>query len=389
VLGGCHRVLPESAFVEHGPRVYSGSYVNVKTILRHVGLRWDDVFQKTEFSPERIGTKRWYTALSVPEIASLVVDFCIMTFWNDLHGKDVSMKDYCTLHSFSPSSAAYVDLVCRFSDGAGADRYSLWEFLSGMDQHVPSFYVPRKPLSHVFEVWGKHLRDKGVDIYHETVLRVSKHAVYTTQRTIRAEKVVLCIPPYHADKLLRASRLREPGFREFAKKTKYEIYWSVTFFGVEIRGIPETDWGVIAMTYPFGVVSAAATLFNTPSKRTGKTLAQTREEDIPGEIARQLGFSPDTEFAYLSTSMNDQAFVAAARRGYVDPALACGVYSVGCHNGNSTYNFTSMESAVQNALVFLGRTPQSCITIGGIARSLVVLALVCVTINQQTFYTNP
>ena len=53
VLGGCHRYDPRANpdFAEHGPRVYSGAYVNVARILKTIGLSWDQVFERTSFSP--------------------------------------------------------------------------------------------------------------------------------------------------------------------------------------------------------------------------------------------------------------------------------------------------------------------------------------------------
>jgi len=107
-------------------------------------------------------------------------------------------------------------------------------------------------------------------------------------------------------------------------------------------------------------VSAAASIFNVKSPVTGNPLAQTKNpDDGAKEIRRQLGFSNDVTYAYETGKYNDQAFMAAAKRGYFPAELSNGIAVVGCHNGNSTYNFTSMESAVQNALVYAKKTPQS------------------------------
>ena len=382
VLGGCHRVLPKPKFVEHGPRLYSGAYHNVREIIRDLGMRWDDIFQRTTFSPENIGGATWFRKLSVAEIAALTVDYTVFALFDRQHGKNVTMKQYGEKRGFSEASMAYVDLVCRFSDGAGAARYSLWEFLSGFDQHTDPFYVPKKPLAEFFEAWRRRLR---ADVFlGETVVRVGEGVVATNVQVLRARKVVLAIPPKHASALLERSGLDEPEFRDFAKKTAYSIYWSVSFFTTKAFGsIPETEWGIVPVTYPFGVLSAAATLFDVPSRVTGKTLRQTPDADVPAEIRRQLGLAEDVAYAYLEgDTPPDQAFVAAAGKGYFGPELACGIATVGCHNGNSSYNFTSMESAVQNALAYCGKPRIRVRGVGDALRAAiaVVVAVVVVAI---------
>lgn len=390
VLGGCHRILPEPRFVEHGPRVYYGGYVNVARVLKCIGVSWDDAFEKSPYSPERIGDKRWYTAFSWTELLSMGVDFCVMALFNEHLGRDITMKDYCESRGFSERSSRYVDLICRFSDGAGSDRYSLREFLSGFDQHALfPFYVPQRPLAWVFDTWHRALLDRGVDVFlGDAVTAVSAHQVTTASgKTLRAtRKVVLCVPPMHAHRLLKASGIKDQRFEKFAKKTKYEPYWSVSFFasGYDIPP-PDTEWGVVAVQYPFGVLSAAATLFDVASSVTGVSIRQTSSSDeIAREIRRQLGLPDDVEYAYLSeTHPADQAFFAAASRGYYGPSLPCGIDTVGCHNGNSSYGFTSMESAVQNALSYAGESTSDVLTLGGVLRVLVIVTLIKITLRTS------
>ncbi len=358
VLGGCHRFDPSNDdFVEHGPRVYNGAYVNTAAVLRDIGLSWDDVFTKVDFTPELIDGKRWYQWLSAREISWLIVEYIVFAFFDQHHGKRISMRTYCKKHSFSDESLRYIDMVCRFSDGAGADRYTLWEFVSGFDQHVRHFYAPRKPNNYLFGVWHDALRKRGVDVMlGANVSRVSAHSVTVGKRVLQANKVVLAIPPLFADRLLRVSGLEDPKFKDFAKKTKYDMYWSISFFGTtwnNAKGHVSTPWGIIAMQYPFGVVSAAASVWDVPSPVTGKTLRQTKDnEEAAKEIRRQLGYGDDVRYAYHVGPYNDQASVVTSKRQFYGPKLQSGVFTVGCHNGNSNYNFTSMESAVQNALAF-------------------------------------
>lgn len=382
VLGGCHRYdsVTHSKFIEHGPRVYSGAYVNVKAMLKTIGTSWDDTFQPIVFSPEDIDNKRWYQWLSLKEITLLTFDYLVFALCNKDHGKDISMKTYCARRGFSKASAAYVDLVCRFSDGAGADRYSLWEFVSGFDQHISSFYAPRRPNDSLFKRWHDFLVGRGVDVFVSTnVTSVTSTSVTTSSGTIlKTKKVILCIPPVYADRLLKTSKLQDSKFRDFATKTKYTMYWSLTFFGATYAKQKTTPWGIIAVQYPFlQGVSAAASIFNVKSPVTGKTVSQTTDpEEVAKEIRRQLGFGDHVTYAYETGKYNDQAFVAAAKKGYFPAEMTNGIAVVGCHNGNSTYNFTSMESAVQNALVYAGKTPLSAWYLSDVLRLGLLMALV-------------
>ena len=264
----------------------------------------------------------------------------------------------------------------------GDARYTLWEFLSGFDQHLRPFYVPKKPLGWVFERWADRLRARGVDLFlGEAALRVSKTRVTLQTQELRACRVVLCMPPTHAAALL--------GVRSaFAKRTAYEPYWSVSFFGATVPASQRsTPWGVIAVQYPFGVVSAAATLFDVRSPATGRTLRQSDDDEAAREIRRQLGLGDDVRFAYLQSPYHDQAYVAVPNAGALTRMR--GIDVVGCHNGRSSYHFTSMESAVQNALTYLGRRPRSPWHLSDFIRCVIFVTLASLTFcNASSLCSN-
>jgi len=177
-----------------------------------------------------------------------------------------------------------------------------------------------------------------------------------THGRLYGNKVILCIPPLYASRLLG----KPSGFDTFAKATKYSPYWSVTFFGAEwdnTKGQKKTPYGIVAIAYPFRdrgrtVVSAAATRFDVPNA-SGVALKDLNDKDAAEEIRRQLGFDDTIEYAFLHGKYNDQSFLMTPthqiHNGRVD-----GVHVVGTLNGHSSYHFTSMESAIQNALVFAG-----------------------------------
>lgn len=402
-IGGCHRVHRQRGlFAEHGPRVYSGSYVNVSHVLKDIGTSFDETFQPYAFSPEHIDGKRWFNVLSWSEMLAVSIAYGRYII-DPSYGKDVSVLDWCTENKFSAQTIKYLNTVCLFSDGADSTRYSLNEFLSGFDQHtIFGFYEPRRTNDkHLFPVWKKHLEKRGVTMMERANVQEILHHGGTAYgvkldngATIHAGRVVFAIPPAALVPILKESNLVEPGFDTFAKETKYSPYWSIAFHYDTPRrvldhdGFKSTPWGLIYLEMPFEneryrVLSVAATDWDTPSPTTGKTLreharAQTNDKDIAVEFLRQLDLPVGPVRATSPHgSYRDTAFVAAARAGYWPPALSCcdNLYTVGAHNGFSNYNFTSMETAVQNALAFCGKKRIRCAYVGDFIRTAALIAI--------------
>ena len=395
-IGGCHKVRRQenSLFAEHGPRVYCGAFVNFNRVLVDIGTSWDAIFKQIKFSPELIDGKIWAQTLSVLEILAVSYEY-VMFVLGATHSKNVSVSQFCQQYNFSEASTTYLDAVCRFSDGAGADRYSLFEFLNGFDQHMLySFYEPKNANDRVlFPIWKQHLETRGVTILEQThvheILHDRGNAVGVrlgSNKVIHGNRIILAMPPISTVPLLRASYLTEPGFETYAKLTKYEPYWSVAFHYdtdaavLDHVGMKSTPWGLVYIEMPFTdepfrIVSVAATKWDVPSPKTGKTLRTMQKERLDGEIIkeiqRQLPVSREPKAVVVPRGVHrDHSFVAAANTSFMHPRLTCckGLYSVGTHNGQSTYNFTSIESAVQNALSFCDRRKEESLTVSGIIR---------------------
>lgn len=401
-LGGCHRVRRQQGlFAEHGPRVYSGANVNFRQVLRDVGVGWDATFRKTYFSPEHIDGRRWFQALSARELLVLSWEFTAFALWDPMRGRHTSMLEFCRRHGFSEASTRYLDAVCSFSDGAGADRYSLFEFLNGFDQHtLDSFYHPREANDRGFlAAWEAHIRGRGVQVLTGTHVASIVHREgratgvrLESGRVLRAARVVLAAPPASCVPLLKASGLSEPGFEAFARATKYEPYWSVAlhYSGkvLDHKGFRTTPWGLVYADLPLRgephrIVSVAASKWDVPSPRSGKTLREltrARQYDaIVAEIVTQLGFGAQPVAVSIPYgAYSDTSFVAAAQAGFVDFALSCcsGLFTVGTHTGRSEYHFTSIESAVQNALVFCGQPTRPSVAASDILKAVLMAVAV-------------
>jgi Flavin containing amine oxidoreductase len=399
-LGGCHRVRRDgaNAFGEHGPRLYNDCYVNVKAVLSDIGLNWDEIFTPYSFSPEHIDAKHWYSALTFREISIISLHYLIFTFIDATHGKNISMDDLCEAHNFRKSSKQYINQVCLFSDGGDITRYSLLEFLSGFDQHWQQFREPRQALdTSLFAHWETTLRSWGVDIRkNSTVSRITYDPQTLTATGIQlasgellnASRIILAIPPMPLFELLRASNITEPDLEGFAHATAYHEYLNVCLhFPPEVTplfpneqhiGITSTPWGLIYIDYSTtigeteksSIVSVGISRLDVPGLVTGKTANECTQDEVIREILAQIpiadekkqrlrhvNFSSGLKRTETGWDDDDDAFFAAVHTTSLPFTLRSlkRCYTVGCHNKQSTYNFTSMESAVQNALVFLGK----------------------------------
>ena len=141
-IGGCHRVLRiNGLFTEHGPRIYSSSYLNTINILNDMGINFYDIFTEYNFSISNIGGKS-IKNLSFKELLILGWNFLI----NSKNTQIISMTDFMEKHNFSTNSKDYINRLCLLTDGASADKYTLFEFLELANQQILyKLYQPKKP----------------------------------------------------------------------------------------------------------------------------------------------------------------------------------------------------------------------------------------------------
>lgn len=416
-IGGIHKVRRdvEGYFAEHGPRAYVGTFVNTQRVLKDIGTSWDEVFAPAEFSPQYIDGKNWYRWLSLREIGVLVVNFLFLVV-NPSHGKNVTMQEVCRAYGFSDASCRYLDSWCRFTDGAGADRYSLHKFLHIVSDHGKGFNQPRQANDKLlFPRWQRFLEGRGVQIKLATPVAKVEHrcgrvtGVSVTmgkQTTVySAPKVVLAIPPESAAVVLKASGLKEPGYKAFSKATRYEEYFCVTYHFpadagrlVAHEGLRSTPWGLVYIEmskYMTGeattFISVAASKLRERSPLTGKTVHESTRPEAIAEILRQLPIADELKARLVKAVPSsclqrskdmwvntDKAYIYNPRYPQGWPAdLSCcrGLHSVGCHNDLSWYKITSIEGAIGNALLFAGQRQVAPTTVLTVLRLLPVFLL--------------
>jgi hypothetical protein len=274
------------------------------------------------------------------------------------------------------------------TDGAGADRYRISQFLNLIDQQ--SLYTLLQPKiandRGLFKFWRKKLEEVGVEILLDAdvsavILDKSERKVrgveVDREEIFRADKIIMCLPPNSLLRLLGEDKLTKyfGVDKKWVTACSYDKYINVTFMwrknvlkGIpRVWGFPASKWGVafIVLTDTISgenfdtIISAAITKSDQLPKKI------TREEIINGVFDQlKLSYPSLPKFDAVTTDpitidmdvstigsayINSAGFSPMPSRGYVR-----GLFNVGPQNGKSEYSFTSLESAVANAMYFYG-----------------------------------
>jgi len=393
VLGGCHKVLRVNGyFTEHGPRVYSNSFLMFIQILSDMNIAFTDLFIPYNFKHTNIDNKT-ILSLNFNEIMALLSAF-LKLIVNKEHGKTVSIKDFMIENNFSESSYDYIERLCLLTDGATIDDYTLFQFLQLVNQQLfYSLFQPKLPNDKgLIKIWTNKLLENNVKILvNSQVIKidvknnnVSKLIIIENgvQKEIIANKYVLSVPPKPFYDLISSNPKTENNFgnnKEIQKwkvKNSYFDYITLTFHYKnevtlpKLNGFPRTPWGIgfviLSNFMNFKtdepsktVISICITMLNVPNEQ-GKTANQSSHEEIIKYVKEQLFFFPNPDLVIISPTIKksgdvwineDTAYVVTTKQHFIQPkGKISNLYYVGIHNGNSSYNFTAIESAVQNAI---------------------------------------
>jgi len=287
------------------------------------------------------------------------------------------------------------------------DTYRLSQFIAGFDFHVVyPFYTPRRTLDQ--SLWAPivaSLERRGVTIHRGVEVRSilirqgRACGVVTAQgRTIESRNVVLALPPKPISNILKATGLWD--YKAFATATAYIPYWS---YAVHLRYTPEMDPVVLGdgfKTTPWGliwidlglqnvatrVISVAITRVDAPNAE-GLVARGHSNDVVVAELLRQLPLTPRARASIVRvvpTRESDHAYVnrvATPRLPMLHPHVK-GLAMVGCANGLSTYPFTSIEAAIQNAMVFCGRRPRQPWTVWRVSMASVAVLVAAVAASM-------
>jgi len=409
-LGGCHRVeRVDGLFTEHGPRVYSDAFLNFNNLLEKMGLKFTDIFTEYNFDISNIGNQTKYS-FSINEYISFIYELINLSL-NPNYSREVSMRKFMKINNFSEASKDYVERICRLTDGATTEKYTLFQFLQLINQQ--SFYKLYQP---------KLPNDKGLIFYWQDALKKTKKVDFLLEHevtqlfvdnlnlinsiqvknkkldkgfTVDCKNCILTIPPKPLVKLLNNSLRAKDAFgkieniNNWSLKNSYFDYIPITVHFKQkvnlpkVQGFHQSDWGIafvilsnymkfndiIEQQFSQTVISTCITFPDRKSSVLGKTANECEMDEIYNEVYRQLKLSfSDLPVPYrMITSPQvkrdvvnrrwinyDTAFVSTTKKNNIKShsEKITNLYSVGTHNGNSQYYFTSIESAVQNAVVF-------------------------------------
>lgn len=406
-IGGCHMVRRvrennESVFTEHGPRIYSSSYKNFINLLKGIDQDFYKLFTPYNFTMSAIGGETVWSTLNIKELFDLFIEYIYLII-DDSHGNNISMMEFTSKKKFQIKSVDMIDKICRLTDGADINRYTLNRFLNLFNQQfLYGIYQPKYPNDiGLFNVWKKYLLNHNVTfqlsstvnniILNESNDKIHSIQVYTPDKKIKsfqAKIFVAAVPPLNLVELLKNSNnLNAFGnllkLDSWSKKTAYIDYICITFhWDKKLKlpsryGFPKTDWGVayIVLTDYMNfnesssktVISTAVTISNRKSSHINKTADECTKYDLIKEVYRQLLLSyPDLPLPTLSIlspgveydNINkkwisyDTAFISTSTESIIpfESDTLNNFYNLGTHNGKSKYKFTSLEAAVSNAL---------------------------------------
>jgi hypothetical protein len=421
VAGGCHRVkragTDHTTFTEHGPRIYSAAYKTFQSLLQDMGLDFYQLFSPQYVHFFRVGGINVVTAFGIKEIFRITYAFWKL-MWNLDYGKNTTMAEFT--QEFNPKAREVLERLCRITDGAGMDRYSLNQFLHMLNQQslYLKVYLPNQPTDEeLFPKWTHFLESKlgvkfryGVDVVAINRIIDNQNNIvsftipslasttklqlqFADQTTMdvypEKTKIIFAIPPIFLVNILRNSNYDPFGvsFHQFAERTKYNVDLTVTlewkhyidFFS--LQNFPPSDFGIYMLplfTQKAGIrrktsiVSVGVTMLDRKNSH-GKTANECTEDEIKAEILHALRFSmpslPDPATMTLNPNQTrsvvdgqwidrDSGFVG---REYVPFEASPGnpsrnnVYTLGSQNGHAAFYFTSLETAMSNAVTLANK----------------------------------
>ena len=399
VIGGCHKVNRkkyenEYYFCEHGPRVYISNYVNFKMILNKIGLRFKDLYvrnKKTTF-------EMLYNDVIKTNIYTLNENLSIMKeFFNLLldpnYAKNISMKEFLTINNFTEKAIDYTDRTCRIMDGGDINKISLNTFLHVMNETLLyNTYQPILPNDEgLFYIWKRYLNQIEIKLNTPiTKIEENDSLITVTSKDgnkYYAKKLILAIPPENLNKILINSPDNINTINDldiYANNTKYNEYISITFhwnFKLDLETLSfsnNSDWGITSIILSDymkfkennskTVISCNITLIDNKSKVINKTANECKDKnEIIYETYRQLKdiykTLPIPTLAFINNyyengawESNETAFIKTPNNNYLrNNKLSDNIYLLGTHTGNSKVHFTSMESAITNAIELVNK----------------------------------
>lgn len=400
-IGGCHRVnRVNGLFSEHGPRVYSDNYMTFKSLLSKMNLNFYTLFKQYNYPVTSIGKNNIYNIFSIKEYFIIILH-TLYLFTNSSYGMNTDLSSFLHENNFNKESINIIDKVCRLTDGAGIDKYTLNEFLNLFNQnYLYNFYQPVLPNDiGLFSFWQKYLEQNCnvTFLLNKKIYYIDKNKVsFLNDTSLTARKIILAIPPLpllnilnNSNDIIKKSFYSANNFENFEELKKYlsfssySTYINITFHWNEklnlpkLHGFPTNEWGV------FWVVQSDYTSFINENSKTvislgicyldnidkviNKTANESNKSELITTAFRQLNDTyksinytlPVYSEAIISPNIYhsngkwiniDTAFIKTKYGNMSYLTGIEGINIIGTHTGHQFYNFTSLESAVSNGV---------------------------------------
>jgi len=407
-IGGCHKVnrqeyKNEYYFCEHGPRIYTDNYVNFMKLLKIMNLNFYNLFVK-DFSFMDLSFKIIFqnNLLSFTELLYIIRDFIFTIFINN-HGINITMEEYMNDNNFSQSTKNKIDAILRSYDGGGIDRLSLNQFINvSIQVLLYNVYMPKIPNDEgLFKYWRKYLElnkvnfeiNNGVNkIIAKKDKKEIEKIILADGKEIKGDKFIFAIPPENLSNLLNKCddiNIKNAfgdylKFNDFAEKTKYDDYISITFhWDSELPNLIDdvetlnnnTEWKLITINLSKHmkfkesksktVISCAVIYSDVKSKYSNKTANECKDkEELMINIYEQLRTIykniPKPTLYFINNyydeknkvwESNEVSFIKNPKFDYIPFTSSYNnLYTLGTHNGKHKYAFTSVESAISNSI---------------------------------------
>ena len=363
-----------------------------RKILQEMKLDFFKLFTPYNFPISTIGGNTIFSVLNLYETLSFINAFKLLIF-NPNYGKNISVKSFMINNFFTSSSFDYIDKLCRLTDGADSSNYTLFQFLQlANQQFFYKLYQPNTPTDlGLFNYWEKYLEETGnVTILKNSYVKklnienniINNIDIENSQNfyKIFGKKFIMCIPPENMIDLLNNSNINDNYITSsWVNNSSYINYISITFhyknkFDIPKKwGFPNTKWGIVYIILTDYmkcddkseiVISLAITVSNVLGYNN-KYPKDCNEQELINEVYLQLKNYLNLEFPdkYIIHSIQDNwkslnsAFVRSAKENNFIPYFTNknikNLFNVGTQNGNSKYHFTSLESAISNAISYI------------------------------------
>ena len=400
-IGGCHRVKRVNGiFTEHGPRIYSSTYVNFINILKEINEDFFTLFTPDKLQTSFVSKNTIFATMSLRELYVLTMQIVYLIIYSD-YGTNCTVETFTKINNFSKETVDMLDRLVRLLDGSNIKNYSLNALLQSINQQsLYTVYQPSHELDKtVFKKWKKFLESRNVDFlldtsvfnfHKEKDIIVSCEVINKSKQKhiIKGKQFVIATPPESLLKILKYTQIKDAfgdygTLKKWAFDTNYIEYISISFHWNKTFGLPlklgfNTEWGitfVVLSDYTkFNqpnsktVISAAVTIVDAKSSYNQKTANECEEkQEIINEVFRQLKIiypsldqptisilNPNNYYDDDNKKWNcvDTAFVHNINTLHIPfkSEKYKNMYNLGTHNGKNKYKFTSLESAISNAM---------------------------------------